>query len=113
MQSERNLRRALLMLEASKVQAGSGGMRPDQAVARADWQTFIEQLASDIVARQSPDQLLACRSKFYELLTNCILPEVILKQLSSSCLRRPTKRWFRWSAGRRRSTSTVFARARS
>jgi replication factor C subunit 3/5 len=85
-QSERNLRRALLMLEASKVQAGPAGIRPDQPVARADWQTFIEQLAADVVARQSPDQLLACRSKFYELLTNCIPPEVILKQLSVELL---------------------------
>jgi replication factor C subunit 3/5 len=84
--SERNLRRALLMLEASKVQAGPAGMRADQTVARADWQTFITQMAAEIVARQSPEQLLACRSKFYELLTNCIPPEVILKQLSVELL---------------------------
>ena len=102
--SERNLRRALLMLEASKVQAyapgpvshpitrnrgqpsanscsdvscsGPGGMTPTQNVARADWQNFISQLAAEIVQEQSPQRLLQCRSKFYELLTNCIPPEV-------------------------------------
>ena len=102
--SERNLRRALLMLEASKVQAyapdpfshpstrnrgqpransrsdvlrsGPGGMTPTQSVARADWQNFISQLAAEIVQEQSPQRLLQCRSKFYELLTNCIPPEV-------------------------------------
>ena len=86
--SERNLRRALLMLEASKVQAGPSGMQPHQAVARADWQTFIAQLAADIVGQQSPQMLLQCRGKFYELLTNCIPPEVILKQLSIELLQK-------------------------
>jgi hypothetical protein len=52
--SERNLRRALLMMESSKVQAGPGGIKPEQQVARADWQMFISQLAVDILQEQSP-----------------------------------------------------------
>ena len=56
--------------------SGPGGMTPTQNVARADWQNFISQLAAEIVQEQSPQRLLQCRSKFYELLTNCIPPEV-------------------------------------
>lgn len=80
--AERNLRRALLMLEASKVQAGTTGLQPNTPVARADWQLFITQLADDMLHEQSPQALLRCRTKFYELLTNCIPPEVIVKELA-------------------------------
>ena len=35
-----------------------------------------------MLQEQSPQALLRCRTKFYELLTNCIPPEVIVKELA-------------------------------
>eukprot|EP01051_Picozoa_sp_SAG22_P023474 SAG22_NODE_6074_length_905_cov_0.696030_1_plen_133_part_10 len=70
--SERNVRRALRMLEASKVQAGGQGLQAAQPVAKADWQDFIGCIAAEILQEQSPRRLFQLRAKFYELLTNCI-----------------------------------------
>jgi hypothetical protein len=46
---------------------GGGAVDIRQEVARADWQLFIGALAHDIVQEQSPQRLLQCRSKFYEV----------------------------------------------
>ncbi|XP_077868030.1 replication factor C subunit 3-like [Saccoglossus kowalevskii] len=62
--SERNLRKALLMCEACKVQ-----------------QNISKETASAIVQQQSPKRLLEVRGRLYELLTHCIPPEVIMKGL--------------------------------
>ena len=67
-ESSRNLRRALLMLEACHVQ-------------KRDGFTNIAQLAADITREQSPQKLQAAREKLYELLVNCIPADVILKTL--------------------------------
>ena len=84
--SDRNVRRALLMLEASKVQAGTAGLQAEQQVARADWQDFIAQIAKDILEEQTPRRLQQLRAKFYELLTNCIPAETIIKELAKELL---------------------------
>jgi replication factor C subunit 3/5 len=80
--SDRNLRRAILMLEASKVQ--SYPFTPTQVPQAMDWQRYIDTLAGDVVISQSPQALLAARSKLYQLLINCIPPDVILNNL---CMR--------------------------
>lgn len=80
-QSGRNLRRALLMLEASKVQQYPFEER--HLVVHHAWEKFIKALADKITKEQSPKRLLEVRSDLYELLTRCIPPEVIIKQLAS------------------------------
>ena len=82
LESNRNLRRALLMLETSRVHAGSTVLKPDQAVQKTDWELYITNLAADITKEQSPQKLMACREKLYELLVNCIPASVILKTLA-------------------------------
>lgn len=102
--SGRNMRRALLMLEASKVQ--NYPFKPDQQIAVMDWEQCIAGIAVDvrharladrgpttttrcptpprpaqIVAEQSPSKLLHVRGKLYELLVNCIPPETIFTTL--------------------------------
>ena len=78
-QSERNVRRAVLMMETCKVQQYP--FTPDQTVQITDWERYIAFLGNDVVAEQSPNRVLACRQKIYELLVNCIPPDVILKYL--------------------------------
>ena len=60
-----------------------------QVVARrADWENFIDHVAKLIIQEQTPDRLLLIRSKLYELLTNCIPPDVVLRTLVAVLLRR-------------------------
>mmetsp|Transcript_6068 Transcript_6068/g.9416 ORF Transcript_6068/g.9416 Transcript_6068/m.9416 type:complete len:361 (-) Transcript_6068:373-1455(-) len=82
----RNIRRAILMLEASKVQQYP--FTADQAVRMQDWEMFIDQLGRVICEEQTPARLQLARNKMYELLANCIPPTVILKTLTSVLLRR-------------------------
>jgi replication factor C subunit 3/5 len=79
-ESSRNLRRAILMLEACHVQKRDG-LTSNQPVQKSDWELYIAQLAIDIDAEQTPQRLMAAREKLYEFLVNCIPANVILKTL--------------------------------
>lgn len=85
-QSERNLRRAILMLEATKNKHYP--FQPQQPVDKADWEIFIIQLAKEIAEEQSQKRLLAVRGKLYELISHCIPPEVIIKSLTNELLKK-------------------------
>jgi replication factor C subunit 3/5 len=78
--SERNMRRALLMLEAAKVQ--NPVLSPDMPVQLPDWELYVCRLARDIMQEQSPQMLLRSRDMLYELLTNCIPADVIITTLT-------------------------------
>lgn len=78
--SNGNLRKAILMLEACKVQ--SYPFTDDQTVEIADWEKFIKSMTTSIVQEQTPRRLANIRGKLYELLVNCIPPALILKTLS-------------------------------
>eukprot|EP00586_Coscinodiscus_wailesii_P018452 CAMPEP_0172499112 /NCGR_PEP_ID=MMETSP1066-20121228/122206_1 /TAXON_ID=671091 /ORGANISM="Coscinodiscus wailesii, Strain CCMP2513" /LENGTH=275 /DNA_ID=CAMNT_0013272683 /DNA_START=391 /DNA_END=1218 /DNA_ORIENTATION=- len=78
--SHRNLRRALLILEASYVKNRS--LASSTTVQLTDWELYIKQLAQDITREQSPQRLLAAREKLYELLINCVPADVIIKTLA-------------------------------
>jgi len=84
--SERNLRKALLMLEANKVKQYP--FQPHQIIERADWEDYIALISNEIIEEQSPKRLLSIRTKLYELLTHCIPPEIILKNLSLELLKK-------------------------
>lgn len=81
-ESSRNLRRALLMLEASVVQHRGNGLDPQAVVQKTDWELYIQQLAGEMTREQTPQRLQAAREKLYELLVNCIPASVILKTLA-------------------------------
>lgn len=85
--SERNLRRALLMLEASKVQAQGSALTKEMPVQLPDWEVYIARLAREILQEQSPSRLIAARDMLYELLTNCIPPDVIMQVLARELMR--------------------------
>ena len=82
--SDRNLRRALLMLEAAKVQ-GSGGassLPSNLTVQIPDWELYINKLSREILSEQTPSKLLQAREMMYELLTNCIPADIIMTTLT-------------------------------
>eukprot|EP00904_Undaria_pinnatifida_P000142 jgi/Undpi1/10128/HiC_scaffold_28.g12582.m1 len=83
--SKCNLRRAVLMLEACRVQQYP--FTADQEVQMTDWENYIRQLAREMCLEQSPRRLLDARDKLYELLTNCIPAEIILKTLTRELLK--------------------------
>ncbi|XP_062503150.1 replication factor C subunit 3-like [Corticium candelabrum] len=77
--SSRNLRKALLMCEAVRVQ--NPQFTPDQPVQDADWEIYLMETANLIVEQQSPKRLLEVRGRIYELLTHCIPAHIIIKGL--------------------------------
>jgi len=83
---ERNLRRSILTMEACKVHQYP--FSESQPVQLPDWQLFIGATADEIMREQSPKQLLKVRGKLYELLGNCIPPEMIMQHLLSALNRR-------------------------
>ncbi|XP_058068930.1 replication factor C subunit 3 [Magnolia sinica] len=85
-QSNRSLRRAILSLETCRVQQYP--FTNNQAVPPMDWEQYVSEIASDIVQEQSPKRLFLVRGKLYELLVNCIPPEIILKRLLSELLKK-------------------------
>lgn len=58
-------------------------LRPDLTgpltIAKPDWEVYCHKVADLIVSEQSPSRVMEVRSKFYELLSHCIPPTVILK----------------------------------
>ncbi|CAG2190862.1 replication factor C subunit 3-like [Mytilus galloprovincialis] len=85
--SNRNLRRAVLMCEACRVQQQN--FTADQEVTEPDWELYLKETAQLIAQQQSPKRLLEVRGRLYELLTHCIPPDVIIKgllqELISNC----------------------------
>jgi replication factor C subunit 3/5 len=83
-QSQGNVRKAVLMLEATATDqypftAGQGPRRPD-------WEVFVEDIARLVLEEQSAQRLLLVRGKLYELLTNCIPADTVIKTLTEALL---------------------------
>ncbi|KAJ4461077.1 putative Replication factor C subunit 3 [Paratrimastix pyriformis] len=83
---QRNLRRSLLMLEACRV--AKYPLEPDQEITTPDWERFLVDTARGVVEEQSAQKLLVTRKRLYELLVNCIPPEVIFQRLANELLRK-------------------------
>lgn len=75
----RNLRRALLMMQASYVDT-NGQLQDDSEVKKYPWEEFIEEIINRILEEQRPQVLSQARLKVYELTTNCIPPTLILRK---------------------------------
>ncbi|XP_031833156.1 replication factor C subunit RfC38 [Nomia melanderi] len=83
--SGRNLRRAILMLEACKVEQYP--FTADQIITEPDWQVYIRNTANMMVSEQSPKKLLEIRNRLYELLTHAIPTDLIFKGLLQECIK--------------------------
>ena len=78
-ESGRNLRKALLMLEAVYAQHPEPSEKTP--IPPLDWEVLIEQIARDIVRERSAAMILQTRAKLYDLLTHCIPATMVLKTL--------------------------------
>uniref|UniRef100_A0A1B6L1J4 Replication factor C subunit 3 n=1 Tax=Graphocephala atropunctata TaxID=36148 RepID=A0A1B6L1J4_9HEMI len=82
---DRNLRRAILMCEACKVQQYPFTI--DQKIAEPDWQVFLRDTAKTILQEQSPAKLMAVRTRLYELLVHGIPVNIVFKGLLKELLK--------------------------
>ncbi|KAJ3158573.1 Subunit of heteropentameric Replication factor C (RF-C) [Geranomyces michiganensis] len=80
-----NLRKAILMLEASRIQQYP--FSNDQQIFKSDWELVIDEIAQSIISEQSPTRLLAVRGALYELLSHCIPADVVIKRLALELVR--------------------------
>ncbi|KDR75995.1 hypothetical protein GALMADRAFT_139757 [Galerina marginata CBS 339.88] len=78
--SNGNLRKAILVLEALKMQ--SPDLSGSLSIAKPDWEVYCHKVADLIISEQSPGRVMEVRAKFYELLSHCIPPTVILKTVA-------------------------------
>lgn len=81
-----NLRKAILVLEALKMQ--SPDLSGPLTIAKPDWETYCHRVADLIVGEQSPARVMEVRGKFYELLSHCIPATVILKTVAERVVER-------------------------
>ncbi|RHZ64471.1 replication factor C subunit 5 [Aspergillus thermomutatus] len=79
-ESDRNLRRALLMFEA--IYAQTEKVTDNTPIPPPDWEALISLIAEEILAERSPARLLQVRARLYDLLTHCIPPTTIIKTLT-------------------------------
>jgi replication factor C subunit 3/5 len=84
--SDRNLRRALLMLET--VYATGGQPTDEVSIPLPDWETYTAGIANSMLKEQSPTMIMTVRNNMYELLTHCLPPSLILKTLLFDILER-------------------------
>ncbi|KAH0923524.1 hypothetical protein HID58_023542, partial [Brassica napus] len=84
--SNRSLRRAILSLETCRVQ--NYPFTDNQVISPMDWEEYVAEISTDMLREQSPKSLFQVRGKVYELLVNCIPPEVLLKRLLHELLRK-------------------------
>lgn len=83
--SDRNLRRALLMLEACKVQQYPFTVA--QPIAELDWQVYLRETAAQVLLEQTPGRLEKVRERLYELLAQGVPPDMIFKGLVEELVR--------------------------
>lgn len=79
--SDNNMRRALLMLEASVSENENEVIPSNYTVPVPEWETYLKDTADLILKKQSSDQLHKVRENLYELLSRCIPPTLIFKKL--------------------------------
>jgi len=76
------MRRAIFMLELIKSEQYPFKDEKNIKIPETYWESYIKDIAKDIMQEQTPKKILEVRAKFYNLIVNCIPPELILKKLS-------------------------------
>ncbi|VDN07900.1 unnamed protein product [Thelazia callipaeda] len=74
-----NMRRALLMIEAAKVQ--NYPFKNDQEIPDPEWEVYVAGTAKMMMEQQSPESLVKVRNRFYECIGHCIPPNIIFVKL--------------------------------
>ncbi|CAF0984613.1 unnamed protein product [Adineta steineri] len=82
--SQRNLRRALLMLQTCATQKIP--LTKDQQIIEPDWEIYLRDTARMISEQQTPQRIFEVRERLYELIAHCIPAEIIFKGLLEELL---------------------------
>lgn len=82
--SKRNLRRALLLLEALTMQNET--LKTTTPMITLDWEGVIKKLAGNISRDRNVARISSSRTVLYELISHCIPPKIILKTLAFELL---------------------------
>jgi len=80
--SERNLRRAYLLLQMNHQRQGREQMNSQLEIVKLPWQIFLDNICDDCCREQRIEVLEKIRIKFYELICSCIPANLIIKQLT-------------------------------
>ncbi|KAI7857520.1 DNA clamp loader [Circinella umbellata] len=75
-----NLRASLLALESTAVRRTN--LEEVQKPDRVDWELVISKIARMILDEQTPAKLLDIRKELYSLITHCIQPSLVIKNIS-------------------------------
>ncbi|EGT47990.1 hypothetical protein CAEBREN_22178 [Caenorhabditis brenneri] len=78
--SEGNLRRAILTIEALKMENESG-ISASAQIPTAEWEIYIQETARMILMKQTPDMILKVRERLYEVISRLIPTTVIFKKI--------------------------------
>jgi replication factor C subunit 3/5 len=84
LQSNRNLRRALLISEALFTMQYP--FTNDQEITEPDWEQYIRETSRMIIQQQNPEKIVLIRERLYELLCHCIPANIIFKTLTKELL---------------------------
>jgi replication factor C subunit 3/5 len=83
------MRRAILMLETLRVQiAPDTQLMSTQTIILPDWEQYIIKLCDLMLRDQTPSALIEARNMLYDLLTNCIPSDIILKTICRELLKK-------------------------
>ncbi|CAN8074188.1 unnamed protein product [Agarophyton chilense] len=85
--SDRNMRRALLQFEATRVSVGALSLPSEAQVMLGDWEYACQDLAVMLTRSQTASQLIAVRKRLQELLAHAVPGDVILRRLLEEILR--------------------------
>jgi len=83
-QSNRSMRRGLLMLETCRVTHYP--FKDDQEIQLPEWELYVKDIAQSILKEQTPKNLFLVRGKLYELLVNCVPPDMIFAKLADELM---------------------------
>jgi replication factor C subunit 3/5 len=82
LQCDNNIRRAIFMLELIRSEQFPFKDESKIKIPETYWEQYIKEIAKDIMQEQTPKRLYEVRAKFYNLLTNCIPADLILRRLA-------------------------------
>lgn len=84
--SKRNLRRALLQFEATRISTGGLELPVDAPVMLGDWEYACQDVAVLLTRNQSASQLIAVRKRLQDMLAHAIPADILLRRLVQEIL---------------------------
>ncbi|CAJ0587408.1 unnamed protein product, partial [Mesorhabditis spiculigera] len=78
-QGRGNLRRSLLLLESGRAQQFP--FQENQRLPEPEWEIYLRETAQMIIRKQSAEVIIQVRERLYEIISRCIPPPIIFREL--------------------------------